>query len=118
MTTQAQRSCAISRYIGAIIVLAILVLTGIVLPGTEGLYFRGYLLPRITRFGKWTPLIGGLFFGLYHSWQAFGFAGVFLLGTVLGYVVWWQRDIRLSIILYILANVIVRLAVLLTVMAM
>lgn len=95
-----------------------LVLTGIVLPWTEELYFRGYLLPRITRYGKWAPLIGGLLFGLYHCWQPFGFASVFLLGTLLGYVVWWQRDIRLSISLHIVANAFARLAFLFAALAM
>jgi membrane protease YdiL (CAAX protease family) len=42
-----------------------LVLTGIVLPWVEEWYFRGYLLPRISRLGSSTPLVGGLFFGLY-----------------------------------------------------
>ena len=95
-----------------------LVLTGLVLPWTEELYFRGYLLPRITRYGKWTPLIGGLLFGLYHSWQIFGFVGVFLLGVVLSYVVWRERDIRLSIGLHVIANLITRLAFLFAALAM
>lgn len=95
-----------------------LVLTGIVLPWTEELYFRGYLLPRITRYRKWSPVISGLLFGLYHSWQAFGFASVFLLGTLLGYVVWWQRDIRLSISLHIVSNAFARLVFLFAALAM
>jgi membrane protease YdiL (CAAX protease family) len=95
-----------------------LVLTGILLPWTEELYFRGYLMPRISRYGKWTPLIGGLLFGLYHCWQPFGFVSVFLLGTMLGYVIWWQRDIRLSISLHVVANVFARLVFLLTALAM
>jgi len=95
-----------------------LILTGIVLPWTEELYFRGYLLPRITRYGKWTPLIGGMLFGLYHGWQIYGFVGVFLLGAVLGYVVWWKRDIRLSISLHILANAFTRLAFLFAALTM
>jgi membrane protease YdiL (CAAX protease family) len=95
-----------------------LVLTGILLPWTEELYFRGYLMPRISRYGKWTPLIGGLLFGLYHCWQPFGFVSVFLLGTMLGYVIWWQRDIRLSISLHVVANVFARLAFLLAALAM
>jgi len=95
-----------------------LVLTGLVLPWTEELYFRGFLLPRITRYGKWAPLIGGLLFGLYHSWQPFGFVSVFLLGTVLGYVVWWKRDIRLSTGLHIVANVFSRLMALFAVLTM
>ena len=95
-----------------------LVLTGFVLPWVEELYFRGYLLPRISRYGSWTPLIGGLFFGLYHSWQLFGFFTVFLLGTALGYVVMWKRDIRLSISLHIFANAFARLTFLMVALSM
>ena len=95
-----------------------LILTGVVLPLTEELYFRGYLLPRIERYGKYAPLIGGLLFGLYHCWQPFGFVSVFLLGTLLAYVLWWQQDIRLSIGLHITANVLARLAFLFAALAM
>jgi membrane protease YdiL (CAAX protease family) len=86
-----------------------LVLTGIVLPWVEELYFRGYLLPRISRYDKWAPLLGGVLFGLYHVWQLYGFVTVFLLGTALGYVVWWKKDLRLSISLHLVANVVTRL---------
>jgi membrane protease YdiL (CAAX protease family) len=95
-----------------------LVLTGVVLPWVEELYFRGYLLPRISRYEKWAPLVGGLFFGLYHVWQLYGFVTVFLLGTVLGYVVWWKRDVRLSISLHLVANVAARLTLLLAALSM
>jgi membrane protease YdiL (CAAX protease family) len=95
-----------------------LVLTGVALPWVEELYFRGYLLPRISRFGMWAPTIGGLLFGLYHSWQLFGFPTVFLLGAALGYVVWWTRDIRLSISLHVFANAFARLMFLMVALAM
>jgi len=94
-----------------------LLITGIVLPWMEELYFRGYLMPRISRYEKWTPLIGGFFFGLYHVWQLFGFVGVFLLGAGLSYVVWWKKDIRLSIGLHIFANALVRVFLLLGALA-
>ena len=95
-----------------------LVLTGVALPWVEELYFRGYLLPRISRYRMWAPLIGGLLFGLYHSWQLFGFATVFLLGAALGYIVWWIRDIRLSISLHVFANAFARLMFLMAALAM
>jgi membrane protease YdiL (CAAX protease family) len=95
-----------------------LVLTGVALPWVEELYFRGYLLPRLSRHGKWAPLLGGLFFGLYHVWQLFGFPTVFLLGVALGYVVWWKRDIRISIGLHVFANVLVRVMMLVAALAM
>ncbi len=94
-----------------------LLVTGIFLPWVEELYFRGYLMPRISRYGKWTALIGGFFFGLYHAWQLFGFVGVFLLGAGLGYVVWWKKDIRLSIGLHVFANALIRVFLLLGVLA-
>jgi len=95
-----------------------LVLTGVVLPWVEELYFRGYLLPRISRYEKWAPLLGGVFFGLYHVWQPYGFMIVFLLGTALAYIVWWQKDIRLSISLHLGANVVARLTFLMAALSM
>lgn len=73
--------------------------------------------PRLARFGALAPLPSGLFFGLYHSWQPYSFATVFLLGSGLSYVVWWKRDIRLGIGLHVLANSIARLAYLAAVLA-
>jgi membrane protease YdiL (CAAX protease family) len=95
-----------------------LVLTGIILPWVEEFYFRGYLMPRISRYGKWAPLLGGLFFGLYHIWQLYSFPTVFLLGVALGYVVWWKKDIRLSISLHVFANTLGRLMFLMAALAM
>lgn len=95
-----------------------LVITGVILPWVEELYFRGYLLPRISRYKGWAPIIGGLLFGLYHGWQLYGWVGVSLLGIGLGYVVWWKKDIRLGISLHVFANAIVRLVLLISVIAM
>ena len=95
-----------------------LIVTGIILPWVEELYFRGYLLPRISRFKKWTPLLGGFAFGLYHVWQLYDFSTVFLLGAALGYVVWWKKDIRLSIGLHVFANAMGRVMFLMAALAM
>ena len=94
-----------------------LLITGILLPWIEELYFRGYLMPRISRYAQWTPLMGGVFFGLYHVWQLFSFVGVFLLGTGLGYIVWWKKDIRVSISLHVFANALVRVVLLMGILA-
>jgi len=107
-----------SRNVLIVVFVFQLILTGIILPWVEELYFRGYLLPRISRFRAWAPLIGGFFFGFYHIWQLYGFATVFLLGTALGYIVWWKRDIRLSISLHIFANALARLMFLMAAIAM
>lgn len=67
---------------------------------------------------RWAPLIGALFFGLYHVSQLFGFVTVFVLGAGLGYVVWWKKDIRLSIGLHVTANALVRILLLMRILAM
>jgi membrane protease YdiL (CAAX protease family) len=95
-----------------------LVLTGIILPWVEELYFRGFLLPRINRYGKWAPLLGGLLFGLYHVWQIYSFPTVFLMGTALGYIAWWKKDIRLPLSLHVWANVLSRVVFLMAALAM
>ena len=95
-----------------------LAITGVILPWVEELYFRGYLLPRISRYGGWAPLIGGLLFGLYHGWQLFGWVGVSLLGAGLGYVVWWKKDLRLGISLHVVANALVRFVLLMSIITM
>ena len=95
-----------------------LVLIGVALPWVEELYFRGYLLPRLSRYDKWAPLLGGLFFGLYHVWQLFGFPTVFLMGAALGYVVWWKRDVRLGISIHVFQNALMGLMYLMATLAM
>ena len=95
-----------------------LVVTGVLLPWVEEMYFRGYLLPRISRFGKAAPLLGGIFFGLYHVWQLYGFVSVLFLGVLLGYLVWWKRDLRLSISMHIFANALAVVMSLLLVLTM
>jgi membrane protease YdiL (CAAX protease family) len=52
-----------------------LLLNGLAAPIVEELYFRGYLLPRMVRLGRWAPLVNSLLFSLYHfftPWQNLG----------------------------------------------
>jgi uncharacterized protein len=89
----------------AILVTAICALTlnGVVGPIVEELYFRGHLLPRISRFGRWAPLLNVLFFPFYHFWTPWMFFSRVLL---LVYVVWWKRNIYLGMIAHCLLNLI------------
>jgi membrane protease YdiL (CAAX protease family) len=109
---------AYSKNVLVVVLSLQLAVTGVVLPWVEELYFRGYLMPRLSRYGRWTPLLAGLSFGLYHVWQLFDLPIVFLLGAALGYVVWWKRDIRISIGLHVLANVLTRVVFLMAALAM
>ena len=88
------------------------VVNGIAGPMVEEIYFRGYLLPRISRFGVWAPLVNTVLFSIYHfftPWQNVGRI-VGLLPMV--YAVWWKRSIYVSMGAHVLGNVSVMLMLL------
>ena len=83
-----------------------LIVNGVVMPFVEELYFRGYLLPRLERFGNWAPLINLSLFSLYHFWTPWGIISRILWLLPWVYVVWRKRNIYLIMITHITINVI------------
>jgi membrane protease YdiL (CAAX protease family) len=89
-----------------------MVANAVVGPVVEEVYFRGYLLPRISRFGAWAPMVNTVLFSLYHfftPWQNVGRI-VGLLPMV--YAAWWKRSIYVSMGAHVLGNVSVMLLLL------
>jgi membrane protease YdiL (CAAX protease family) len=83
-----------------------LLLNGIVAPIVEEMYFRGYLLPRLSRFGRWSPTIELGLFTLYHFWQPYYWLTQFLALLAVVNAVWWKRNIKLGIVTHMLLNLI------------
>jgi uncharacterized protein len=83
-----------------------LIFNGIAGPVVEELYFRGYLMPRISRFGGWAPLINVLLFSLYHFWTPWQYFSRVLLLLPLVYGVWWKRNIYMGMVAHCLINLI------------
>lgn len=82
-----------------------LLLVNVILgPLTEELYFRGYLLPRLSRFGAWAPLINISLFSVYHLWKPWDVLAVVVTLLPMGYAVWRTRDIRIGIAVHIGLN--------------
>ena len=46
-----------------------MLLANIVAPAIEELYFRGYLLPRMARYGRLGLILNGALFAVYHFWS-------------------------------------------------
>lgn len=82
-----------------------LVLNGFVAPVAEELYFRGYLLPRISRIGAWAPLLDTVLFSLYHFFTPWQNAGRILSLLPMVYAAWWTRNIYVSMAAHVLGNV-------------
>ncbi len=81
-----------------------LVLNGIIAPILEELYFRGYLLPRLSYLGLWGPLLGGLLFSLYHFFTPWENPIRLLVVLPLVYLVSWTRNIYWGMIVHVANN--------------
>ncbi len=84
----------------------VLLFNGIVGPIIEELYFRGYLMPRLARFGRWTPLIELTLFTVYHIWQPYYWITQFFGMLPVVTSVWWKRNVKLGILVHMTMNII------------
>ena len=83
-----------------------LILNGLAGPIVEELYFRGHLLPRLARFGRWSPLLNVALFSLYHGWTPWMFISRLGVLVPMVYGVWWKRNIYIGMIAHCLLNLI------------
>ena len=77
----------------------------LIVPITEEIYFRGYLLPRLSRFGFWAAPIHAILFALFHVWTPW-----LVVARVVGLIpftliVQRKRNIYIAIIMHIIINV-------------
>ena len=62
-------------------------------PLAEELYYRAYLLPRISRLGKWAPLLNAALFALDHIYEPWLIPAAFVGFLPMVYAVWWKKNI-------------------------
>jgi len=81
-------------------------LNGFIGPVVEELYFRGFLLPRMVRFGRWAALINVSLFSLYHLWSPWQLvARIIGLGPTV-YAVERTRNVYLGMVVHCTLNTI------------
>jgi uncharacterized protein len=95
-----------SRQAWVVTLTAYMILNSVVGPVVEEFYFRGFLLPRMERFGRWAPLLNACLFSLYHFWLPWAFLS--RVGAVAPYIyaVRWRRNIYVGMAVHILLNTI------------
>ncbi len=83
-----------------------LLLNGIAAPIIEELYFRGYLMPRLSRFGRWTAVVEVALFTVYHIWQPYYWITQFFSMLPIVAAVAWKRNIKLGVVAHMALNII------------
>jgi membrane protease YdiL (CAAX protease family) len=101
---QPERVTEYSRSAWALTIGAYLVINGLVGPIVEELYFRGYLLPRMERFGRWAPLLNVSLFSLYHFWSPWQLVARILAIGPMVYAVRWTRNVYLGMVVHCSLN--------------
>lgn len=101
-----QNPSALAGYKGIFILFPVYILLSCILgPFVEELYFRGYLLPRMSGFaGKWAPFWNTVLFSIYHFFSPWENLIRIAASYPLIYLVWKKRDIRFGMLVHIIVN--------------
>lgn len=97
-----------NQYSSAMVLLTVVLYVDanvLVLPVVEELYFRGYLMPRIERFGKFTPIIITVLFSLYHFWAPWSNIMRILAICPYTYSVYKNKNIIIGVIVHCAINI-------------
>lgn len=81
-----------------------LLMLGIAVSFIEEIYFRGFLLPRMSRMGQSAPIVNSVLFVLYHFWSPWQAVTRILFLFPLVWFVWRRRSIEVGIWTHCLLN--------------
>ena len=70
----------------------------------EEIYFRAWLLPKMQKFGKWSWVLNGFLFALYHSFQLWLFPMILILSLATTLTVYLSKSILPAFLTHIVAN--------------
>ena len=90
---------------------AYMLLNGVAEPIVEELYFRGWLLPRLGRLGRWAPFVNVVLFSLYHFWLPAQLISRLAAVLPVAYAVRWRRNVYLGMVVHVALNTIAGLLV-------
>jgi uncharacterized protein len=79
---------------------------GILGPITEELYFRGHLLPRLSRYGRGAPVLNTVLFSLYHLWTPWQNPARILGFLPLTWTAWRLRSVQVAAAAHMTINVV------------
>lgn len=99
---------------GALVIMLVVafVFNGVLGPVTEELYFRGHLLPRIDRYGRWAPVLNTALFSLYHLWTPWQNPARIAGYLPITWATWRTRAVRVGVAAHVTINTVFLLFIL------
>ncbi|KAA3638085.1 MAG: CPBP family intramembrane metalloprotease [Bacteroidetes bacterium] len=76
----------------------------------EEIYFRSWLLPKMQNLGKWSWVVNGLLFALYHTFQLWLFPMLIILSLATALTVYLSKSILPAFVTHIVANFLLSVA--------
>ena len=70
----------------------------------EELYFRAWMLPKLSTYGKWSWVINGLLFALYHTFQLWMFPVLIVASLSMAFVFYKTKSILPTLIGHFIGN--------------
>jgi len=84
----------------------IMVFGNILGPAVEELYFRGYLLPKISRLKGWAPVLNAILFSAYHFWSPWDVITRAIAVLPVSYFAYKKHNIYIGLIAHLTLNTI------------
>lgn len=81
-----------------------LVLNGLITRIVEELYFRGFLLPRLSRFKQWAPVVNVGLCAAYHLFWSWKLVAIALAVMPAVFIVWKRKCVVLAMLTHCILN--------------
>lgn len=89
---------------GSYVVLPLMALTLVLNILAEELYFRAWMLPKLSRFGAWSWVVNGSLFALYHSFQIWLLPVLWVASLFFAFVVYRSKSLWPSLAAHLIGN--------------
>jgi CAAX protease family protein len=81
-----------------------LLIDGIINPLVEERYFRGFLLPQLSRLRLGAPVVSTMLFAIAHFWQPYNYLSIFIYVLPLTLFTWWRKNYYAQAFVHCFAN--------------
>ena len=83
----------------------------------EEFYFRAWIMPKLAKYGRWSWVINGTMFALYHTFQLWLFPVLIVGSLTFAFVFYWTRSVWPGLIGHLFFNLSITMLGILSIIA-